>query len=84
VLIPGLTFAEKKASSSTSRAHIQKLSPALDRLWDRVAPWQVVARLVAELTGEGGFDTIAGLRKRLGAEETAVRVSISTPSTRWE
>ena len=71
VLIPGLTFAEKEGLVVNFEGHIQKLSPALDRLWDRVPPWQVVARLVAELTGEGGFDTVAGLRKRLGAEESA-------------
>jgi NADH-quinone oxidoreductase subunit G len=71
VLIPGLTFAEKEGLVVNFEGHIQMLSPALDRLWDRVPPWQVVARLVAELTGEGGFDTVANLRKRLGAEETA-------------
>jgi len=71
VLIPGLTFAEKEGLVVNFEGHIQKLSPALDRLWDRVPPWQVVARLVAELTGEGGLDTVASLRKRLGAEETA-------------
>jgi len=71
VLIPGLTFAAKEGLVVNFEGHIQKLSPALDRLWDRVPPWQVVARLVAELTGESGLDTIAGLRKRLGAEETA-------------
>ena len=51
--------------------HIQQLSQARDGLWDRVPPWQVVARLVAELTGESGFDTISGLRRCLAAEEPA-------------
>jgi len=59
VLIPGLTFAEKEGLVVNFEGHIQSLSPALDGLWDRVPPWQVVARLVAELTGEGGFDTVA-------------------------
>jgi NADH dehydrogenase/NADH:ubiquinone oxidoreductase subunit G len=71
VLIPGLTFAEKEGLVVNFEGHIQQLSPALDRLWDRVPPWQVVARLVAELTGESGLDTISGLRRRLAAEEPA-------------
>ncbi len=71
MLIPGLTFAEKEGLVVNFEGHIQQLSPALDRLWDRVPPWEVVARLVAELTGESGLDTIAGLRRRLAAEEPA-------------
>jgi NADH-quinone oxidoreductase subunit G len=69
VLIPGLTFAEKEGLVVNFEGHVQRLSPALDKLWDRVPPWQVVARLVAALTGEGGFDTITGLRRRIAAEE---------------
>jgi len=71
VLIPGLTFAEKEGLVVNFEGHIQQLSPARDGLWDRVPPWQVVARLVAELTGESGFDTISGLRRCLAAEEPA-------------
>jgi NADH-quinone oxidoreductase subunit G len=65
VLIPGLTFAEKEGLVVNFEGHVQKLAPALDKLWDRVPPWQVVARLA----GESGLDTIAALRRRIAAEE---------------
>jgi NADH dehydrogenase/NADH:ubiquinone oxidoreductase subunit G len=71
VLIPGLTVAEKEGLIVNFEGHIQKLLPALDGLWDKTPPWQVIARLVAELTGERRLDTIAGMRSQLGWDEGA-------------
>ena len=71
VLVPGLTFAEKEGLIVNFEGHIQKLSPALEGLWDKTPPWEVVVRLVAAFTRETAFDTIAGLRKHLATREAA-------------
>ena len=68
VVIPGLLFAEKEGLIINFESHIQHLSPAFDDLWDRVSPWQVLAEIVEALTGESRFNTIADLRKAVGAE----------------
>ena len=71
VLIPGLTFAEKEGLVVNFDGHIQKLSPALEGLWDKTPPWEVVARLVGAVAPGTAFETIAGLRSRLAAKEPA-------------
>ena len=71
VLIPGLTFAEKEGLLVNFEGHIQKISPALDGLWDKRSPWEVIARLVSTITGESGVETIEGLRPQLGKNEAA-------------
>ncbi len=71
VLIPGLTFAEKEGLVVNFDGHIQKLAPALDGLWDKTPPWEVVARLAGALTRGAAVETIAGLRSRLAARESA-------------
>jgi NADH-quinone oxidoreductase subunit G len=69
VLVPGMTFAEKEGLIVNFEGHIQKLSPALDGLWDKTPPWQIIVRLIAVLTGESRFDTIAVMRTHLGRDE---------------
>jgi len=71
VLVPGLTFAEKEGLIVNFEGHIQKLSPALEGLWDKTPPWEVIGRLVAAFTRETAFDTIAVLRKHLASREAA-------------
>jgi NADH-quinone oxidoreductase subunit G len=71
VLLPGLTFAEKAGLIVNFEGHIQQLAPALDNLWDRTAPWELIAELISLATGEGRMDTIAGVRSSLGKDETA-------------
>ncbi len=72
VLIPGLTFAEKEGLIVNFEGHVQKLSPALEGLWDKTPPWEVIARVVAGLTGENRFGSIAALRKHIGEAEMAL------------
>jgi NADH dehydrogenase/NADH:ubiquinone oxidoreductase subunit G len=71
VLLPGLTFVEKEGLIVNFEGHIQQLTPALDNLWDRTAPWELIAGLISLVTGEGRMDTIAGVRSSLGRDETA-------------
>jgi NADH-quinone oxidoreductase subunit G len=75
VLIPGLTFAEKKGLIVNFEGHVQKLLPALARLWDKMPPWEVIVRTVGELAperaGEKRFGTIAALRRHIGDVEKA-------------
>ncbi len=71
VLLPGLTFVEKEGLIVNFEGHIQQLTPALDNLWDRTAPWELIAGLISQVMGEGRMDTIAGVRSSLGRDETA-------------
>ncbi len=71
VLVPGLTFAEKDGLVVNFQGHIQKLAPALDNLWDRTPPWQIIMGLVASVTDENGFDDLTDLRAALGEQEAA-------------
>jgi NADH-quinone oxidoreductase subunit G len=71
VLLPGLTFAEKEGLIVNFEGHVQQLNPALDNLWDRTAPWEVIAELISQATGEARIDTIAGVRSSLGRDEGA-------------
>jgi NADH-quinone oxidoreductase subunit G len=71
VLLPGLTFAEKEGLIVNFEGHLQQLHPALDNLWDRTAPWEIIAELIALATGEERIDTVAGVRSSLGREEGA-------------
>jgi NADH-quinone oxidoreductase subunit G len=71
VLVPGLTFAEKDGLIVNFEGHIQRLSPALGGLWDKTPPWEVIAGLVATLTGGPAFGSIADLRKHLVSQEAA-------------
>ncbi|MDH3217002.1 MAG: molybdopterin-dependent oxidoreductase [Candidatus Krumholzibacteria bacterium] len=82
VLIPGLTFAEKEGLIVNFEGHIQQLSPALDNLWDRIPPWQLVADLMSSYTGEEGIDSIAGLRDSIGKEE-AVFAAVNLNAVGW-
>lgn len=71
VVLPGLTFAEKDGLIVNFEGHIQRLTPALDNLWDRTPPWELVAELTAARTREQRIDSITGLRAALGKEEAA-------------
>lgn len=70
VVLPGLTFAEKDGLVVNFESHIQRLAPALDNLWDRTPPWQLLAELVSLQTGET-LATLRELRTRLVKEEAA-------------
>jgi NADH dehydrogenase/NADH:ubiquinone oxidoreductase subunit G len=71
LLLPGLTFAEKEGLIVNFEGRIQRLLPALDGLWEKKSPWEILADLVSRRTGESVVDTITDLRKRLAEEETA-------------
>jgi NADH-quinone oxidoreductase subunit G len=71
VLMPGLTFAEKEGLVVNFDGHIQALNPALDGLWDKMSPWQIIAEVTSKITGEAGFDSVSGLRSQLGKDEPA-------------
>lgn len=71
VLVPGLTFAEKDGLVVNFDGHIQGLGPALDGLWDKTSPWQIIAGLIKKIEGESGLDTLSGLRSQLGKDEPA-------------
>ncbi len=71
VLIPGLTFAEKDGLVVNFDGHIQGLGPALDGLWDKTSPWQIVTEMIKKINGESGLDTLSGLRSQLGKDEPA-------------
>jgi len=79
VLIPGLTFAEKEGLIVNFQGRVQKLEPALDGLWDKIAPWEVMAKLVSAVNGESAVDTISGLRAEL-ARDNAVFSNIDLNS----
>jgi len=71
VLIPGLTFAEKDGLVVNFDRRIQGLGPALDGLWDKTSPWQIVTEMIKKINGESGLDTLSGLRSQLGKDEPA-------------
>jgi NADH-quinone oxidoreductase subunit G len=71
LVLPGLTFAEKEGLIVNFEGHIQRLSPALDNLWDRTAPWELIAGLISSLTGESRIDGVASIRATISKEETA-------------
>lgn len=71
VVIPGLTFAEKEGLIVNFEGHMQKLTPALEGLWDKTPPWEVVSRIAAAVSGGKPVETIADLRQELGRRETA-------------
>jgi NADH-quinone oxidoreductase subunit G len=71
VFVPGLTFAEKDGLIINFEGHIQQLSPALDNLWDRTPPWEIITALISSLTGEKSYENIADVRKGLGTVEAA-------------
>jgi NADH dehydrogenase/NADH:ubiquinone oxidoreductase subunit G len=77
VVLPGLTFAEKEGLIVNFEGHIQQLSPALDNLWDRTPPWELVADLMSSMTGESPFASIAGLRTALGREAVFSAVNLN-------
>jgi NADH-quinone oxidoreductase subunit G len=71
VVVPGLTFAEKEGLVVNFEGHVQKLSPALEGLWDKVPPWEIVSRIAAALGGGKPLETIAALRREIGSREPA-------------
>jgi NADH-quinone oxidoreductase subunit G len=71
VVLPGLTFAEREGLIVNFEGHVQSLTPALDNLWDRTPPWELVAELLSAATGAHRIDTIAKIRTALGSEEPA-------------
>jgi NADH-quinone oxidoreductase subunit G len=71
VVVPGLTFAEKEGLFANFEGQIQELSPALDGLWDKKSPWEIVMDLASSLTGAGGVETIEDLRERISRDEAA-------------
>ncbi|MFQ5511964.1 MAG: 2Fe-2S iron-sulfur cluster-binding protein [Candidatus Krumholzibacteriia bacterium] len=71
VLVPGLTFAEKEGLLVNFQGQVQEIVPALDNLWDRTPPWEVIASLAAALNRENRFDTMAALRTSLAGTEAA-------------
>jgi NADH dehydrogenase/NADH:ubiquinone oxidoreductase subunit G len=71
VCVPGLTFAEKDGLVVNFEGQLQELNPGLDGLWDKLSPWQVIAGLLAVLTGEDGFNDLTALRRALGENVAA-------------
>jgi NADH-quinone oxidoreductase subunit G len=72
VVLPGLTFAEKDGLIVNFEGHVQRITPALDNLWDRTPPWELIADLVSALGGEPRAAHIKELRERLGNEVPAL------------
>ena len=71
VTLPALTFAERDGLIVNFESHIQQISPAFGHLWDRTPQWQIIDGLTSTLTGESGFDNIAGLRSALASDEAS-------------
>ncbi|MBP2681518.1 MAG: dehydrogenase subunit [Candidatus Krumholzibacteriota bacterium] len=71
VLVPGLTFAEKQGLIVNFEGHIQRLAPALEGLWDKTPPWEVISRLAAAVSRRASFGAIADVRNHIAAREKA-------------
>jgi NADH-quinone oxidoreductase subunit G len=69
VALPGLTFAEKDGLIVNFEGHVQLIAPALDNVWDRKSPWELIAELTAALTGEASFTSIKELRSSISSKE---------------
>lgn len=71
VLMPGLTFAEKEGLVVNFEGHVRKLAPALEGLWDKMPPWEIIVRVAAAIRGEKPVETLEALRRRMGEAERA-------------
>jgi NADH-quinone oxidoreductase subunit G len=71
VTLPGLTFAEKDGLIVNFEGHVQSLAPALENVWDRKSPWELIVDLTAALTSEAAFQEIKQLRSAIGSSEAA-------------
>ncbi len=72
VVLPGVSFAEKRGSFINAKGRVQRLNPAMQPVGEARPEWQILAALLRALDPAEDFSTLEGVFAQLAQEHPAL------------
>ena len=72
VVLPGVSFAEKRGSFINAKGRLQRLNPAMQPVGEARPEWQILAALLRALDPAEDFSTLEGVFVQLAQEHPAL------------